>query len=320
MPLYEIFSHSDRFHYRANIFSLATCFVILCTILTFLPPFLFAYYAGGFWVKEASYSEQPRVNYSAKYIVIVDNDDSTRNRFFASSYLDINTVFRDVLITGTNTFDAYDTNRDGVTDQFYITIQVLFGSTTTVVSLQNLNVWIIFQYELRARQYILMETMALVNLFPPDNMVLSNNPNVTVLGDLVLKQRQPIQSSGSDSTYNQSIINLDNLFTTSSIDLNPVLDEYFTRNYYTSYEPQYVRWRRGATSGTNILTINIIVNTKQQAIRFIPGFWQEFKWGWIQYICALLPFILVFNRIKEFVFQSQLVRTSVEFPYHRHKS
>ncbi|CAF1201039.1 unnamed protein product [Rotaria sordida] len=320
MPLYEVFSHSDRYHYRANLFSLATCFLILCTILTFLPPFLFAYYANGFWIKEGRYSEQARINYSSKYILFVDNNDITTNRFFISSYSSINAIFRNVMIFGTNTFSAIDNNNDNIVDQFSITFQVLVGNNNTNVIINNINVWLIFQYELRARQYINMETMALINLFPPNGITLSNNPNVTIVGDLILEQRQPIQSSGIDTIYNKSIINLDNLFTTSSINLNPILDEYFTRKYYTSYQTQYIKWKSGTITGTNILTINIIVNIGRQSIRFIPGFWQEFKWGWIQYICVLLPFIFVFNRIKEFVFHNQLVKTLIELPYHRYKA
>lgn len=318
MLLYEAFSHSNRFHYRAHICSLATCFLIICTILTFLPPFLFAYYAGGFWIKEGLYTEQPRINYSAKYILIADNSDTALNRFFSSSYSSLNTVFREVVLSGTNTFTAKDTNADGVTDQLSVVLQIFFGTTTA--NLQNLNVWLMFQYELRGRQYVDMETMVLVNLLPPNNIALANNPNVTVVGDLILDQRRPFQSSGYDTTYNSSIINLDTLLTQSSLDLNPVLDQYFTRSYYTSFQQQFVRWKPGAISGSNILTVNITLNIKPQRIRFIPGFWQEFKWGWIQYVCVLLPFVAGFNHIKELVFKKQLVRTLVEFPYHRHKA
>jgi len=317
MPLYEIFSHSDRFHYRANLFSLAICFLILCTALTFLPPFLFAYFAGGFWIKESSYTEQPRINYSSNYILIMENSDSTTtNQFFSSSYASINTIFQDVLIPGTNTFSAIDNNNDGITDQFSITFQ-FFNQAN--VSFDNVDLWLIFQYELRARQYIYMETMLLINLVQPETISVSNNPNVSTIGEFILEQRQPIQSSGSDFTYNQSIIDLNNLFTTSSLNLSTILDEYFTRKYYTTYQSESIKWETGAITATNTLNINILINVDTQSIRFIPGFWQEFKWGWIQYVSVLLPFIIVFNRIKEFVFRKQFVRTLVEIPYHQYK-
>jgi transmembrane protein 231 len=315
MSVYELFSHSDRFHYRANLFSLATCFLILCTALTFLPPFLFAYYAGGYWIKESRYSEQPRVNYSSKYILITQNSDTTKP-FFSSSYASINSIFQNAFIPGTTTVSAIDNNNDGITDQFFITFQFSYGSG---VQINSVDLWLIFQYELRARQSIIMETMLLINFIAPGIIDISNNPNISSAGELILEQRQPIQSSGSDTTYNTSIIDLDNLFQTSSLNLSTVLDEYFTRKYYTSYQSQNLKWTPGTISSSNILSINIMINIGSQSIRFIPGFWQEFKWGWIQYVSVLLPFIIVFNRIKEFVFRKQFVRTLVEIPYHRYK-
>jgi transmembrane protein 231 len=315
MSLYEIFSHSDRFHYRANLFSLATCFVFLCTALTFLPPFIFAYFAGGYWIKESTYSEQPRVNYSSQYILIMDDPNPT-SPFFSSSYASLNTMFQDAFIPGTCTFLAIDNNNDEITDQFSISLQFSYENN---IQMNNLNLWLIFQYELRARQAINMQTMVLINLFPPGPIALSGNPSVFTAGELFLEQRQPIQSSGTDLTYNTSIIDLDNLFTTSSLNLDSVLNNYFTRNYYTSYQPEYVQWPPGTAEGTNILTINVTIDIVTQSIRFIPGFWQEFKWGWIQYVSVLIPFIYVFNYIKEFVFHHRLVRTLVELPYHRYK-
>ncbi|CAF1583765.1 unnamed protein product, partial [Rotaria sordida] len=72
----------------------------------------------------------------------------------------INAIFRNVMIFGTNTFSAIDNNNDNIVDQFSITFQVLVGNNNTNVIINNINVWLIFQYELRARQYINMETMA----------------------------------------------------------------------------------------------------------------------------------------------------------------
>ncbi|CAF1064056.1 unnamed protein product [Adineta steineri] len=317
MPLYEVFSHSDRFHYRANLFSLATCFVILCTILTFLPPFLFAYFAEGFWIKEGSYSEQARVSYSG-YIVTIDYTNSVGSQVkISSSYAPLNTAFRDAFISGINSLTSNDTNGNGIDNQFSIAFQFPFDDNTIVIN--NINVWLIFQYELRARQYINMKTMALINLYS-NGMSLASNPTVTAEGNLIFQQRQPIQSSGNDITYNQSIIDTDSLLATSPIDFNPILNTYFKRKYYTSYQSESLKWASGTTSTDSSLNINITINVNSQSIRFIPGFWQEFKWGWIQYLSVLLPFIMIFNRIKEFVFQNQLVRTLVDMPRHRYKS
>jgi len=317
MPLYEVFSHSDRYHYRAKLFSLATCFLILCTALTFLPPFLFAYFAGGYWTKESSYSEQARVNYSSQYILLLDNSEGSLSSFFSSSFATLNSISQNALIPSTSTSELLDTNKDGITDQISVSLQLIMNSG---ISIDSMNLFLIFQYELQAKQYINMQTMALMNLSPPTQISTTNNPTVTIVGDLILHQRQPIQSSGTDLIYNKSIIEPNNLANIRLSTFDSIIDNYLTRKYYTTFQSESIQWTDGtdSTSG-NLLTLNILLNIRHQSIRFIPGFWQEFKWGWIQYVCVLLPFIAVFNRIKEFVFRNQFVRTLVEVPMHRYK-
>lgn len=42
---------------------------------------------------------------------------------------------------------------------------------------------------------------------------------------------------------------------------------------------------------------------------YLPGFWEIIKFAWIQYVSILLIFLWVFERIKRFVFQNQVVPT-----------
>ena len=321
MTLYEIFSHSDRFHYRARLLSPATCLLILCATLTLLPPFLLAYFAGGFWRKESLYTEQPRIESSSKYILLINPKGTTDpDPFFASSYASLNSLFHDALLSGTASISPVDTNQDGVPDQLTCTLEIFFSTDTVAIS--SIDAWLVFQYELRARQRLTMETAALIHLVPPGpSTTLATNPTVTVRGTLTLEQRQPIQSSGSDTTYNSSFVDSQRLLSTSSLNFGSVLNEYFSRKFYTSFQAEQSNWQPGISpTGSNKLTVNIIVDIRPQSIRFIPGFWQEFKWGWIQYVCLLLPFVAGFNRLREFAFRNQLVRTLVELPSRCYKA
>ena len=269
-------------------------------------------------MKEAFYVEQARVNSSLKYLLLVNNDDTTNNRFLATSFASLASMDERTVLPASGTFQAVDPNSDGINDQLSTIVEILFASDT--ITIQNVNVWLIVQYELRGRQRIVMESLALVQLVPPQNSLLSgSSPIVTVVGDLIFKQRQPIQSFGLDTRYNASIIDAASLSASSSSpDFTSQLNDYFARKYYTSYQVQRATWKTGL-AGTNKLTVNVTMNIRRQSIRFIPGFWQEFKWGWIQYLSVLLPFVLVSNRIKEFVFRHHLVRSWVERPLHRQK-
>jgi len=314
MYYYELFSHSDRFSYRAHIISSATCVLILCTILTFLSPFLLTYYTGDFWPKESFYSEQPRLDNTIKFILIADNNGT--DGFFMSSYSILNDNFKENILYGTKTESLSDIDGDGLIDQFRVSFDLEIPSSS--ITIRNINIWLIFQYQLSEKQLINMETMALVSIVPPSILTPAMNTNLTVYGQLVFEQNNAIQSAGNDSTYNQSIININS--SSPPPDLDSILADYFTRNYYTSYQQQYTWLTPRTSSDTNILTINVIVNIGRQLIRYVPGFWQDFKWGWIQYISVLLPFIIVFNRLKLFVFSNHLVRTLVPLSTHRYKA
>ncbi|CAF1633967.1 unnamed protein product [Adineta ricciae] len=314
MYFYELFSHSDRFNYRTHIISSATCVLILCTALTFLSPFLLTFYTGDFWIVDSVYSEQPQIDNHTNFILQVDNDD-TSNRFFLSSYSTLNRNYQSDLLSASSDFVSNDTDGDGLLDQYRLTFDIQLPSSTTNV--RSINLWLIFKYKLRQRQHITTETMALANFIPPSTLQPSNNQQITIYGQLVLKQRKVIPNSGEDSSYNEEISN--SLSSSSVPDLDSILSKYFSRNYYTSFETQYTSLTT-RTSTTTGLTFTVVMNVGRQAIHYQPGFWQAFKWGWIQYICTLLPFLFVFYRLTLFVFSNNLVRTSAPLPNHRHKA
>lgn len=43
--------------------------------------------------------------------------------------------------------------------------------------------------------------------------------------------------------------------------------------------------------------------------RYRPGFWQLIKMAWIQYLAILFIFLFLFDRVKRFVFENQVVTT-----------
>ncbi|UJR30853.1 hypothetical protein I4U23_018368 [Adineta vaga] len=314
MYFYELFSHSDRFSYRSHLISSATYVLFLCTVLTLLPPFLLTYYTGDFWLTESIYSEQPRLDNNTKFILQVDNDGSN-NQFFLSSYSNLNRNLQSNLLISDTIFTTNDTDSDGLLDQYRMTFDIVFASTSTI---RSINIWLIFQYELRVKQHITMETMALANFVPSSTLQSTSNQHVTIYGQLMFKQKKAIQSSGIDLTYNELIIDSNSL--SLSPDLNDILDKYFARNYYTSFQTQYTSTTARTSTDTDRLTITLVMNVGRQAIRYMPGFWQAFKWGWIQYISVLLPFFYIFHRLKLFVFSNHLVRTFVPLPKHRHQA
>ncbi|CAF1411886.1 unnamed protein product, partial [Didymodactylos carnosus] len=151
-------------------------------------------------------------------------------RSFSSSYISLNAAFSSILLYANQKSVANDTDSDGIIDQYKIDFIVPLAGAYKI---GNIDAWLFFDYELRGRQSVVMETLALISLVPPKS-VYSNN--VTVYGQLVFEQRKPIQSSGVDSSLNTSILTYDNGAVPV---LNTILDNYFTRNYYTTFQQQY---------------------------------------------------------------------------------
>lgn len=90
MVLYEVFSHSIKKRYKTSIFSKATIVQLISIVLTYLSPFLIAYFTGGFWIKEKSFTEMPDIKFQYRYIVLLEGDDST---YISSSYESINQIY-----------------------------------------------------------------------------------------------------------------------------------------------------------------------------------------------------------------------------------
>uniref|UniRef100_A0A2K5QD61 Transmembrane protein 231 n=1 Tax=Cebus imitator TaxID=2715852 RepID=A0A2K5QD61_CEBIM len=55
--------------------------------------------------------------------------------------------------------------------------------------------------------------------------------------------------------------------------------------------------------------INAVIRYPVEVISYQPGFWEMVKFAWVQYVSILLIFLWVFERIKIFVFQNQVVTT-----------
>ncbi|CAF0740051.1 unnamed protein product [Didymodactylos carnosus] len=156
-----------------------------------------------------------------------------------------------------------------------------------------------------------METLGLISLVPPIGLTTKI---VTIYGQLQFEQNQPIKSHGSDSTLDTSI------FPDNIQPLDNILSNYFSRTYYTLFKQQYIQWT-SSIQEPSTLQVTVVLNVGRQTVRYVPSFWEEFKWGLIQYTAVLIPLLFLINKAKEFLFANQLVRTIVHTSNNkRHKA
>ena len=305
MVLYKIYSQEHRIRYFAHPCSTAIVFQIICLILTFLPPLFTSYFTSGFYYKELTYHEQPNVVFLRRYNVIIEG--TTTTPIFSSSDPLLNSYFTDYYLPSSlSTSIPRDVNNDGVIDQQTLSIEQSIDSALTLK--KNLELWLFFRYTLNRYPTADMETLGRILLSAPS--AISNYKSVTIFGQLRFHQRDPILTYQNISTLQGSVINYTNIQATPS--LNRIYNDYLSRNYFTSFETEYVQWSPSSSPPSSALTIKVVVNVGSQAIRYVPNFWKEFRWTWIQYVTSLLPFYYLANKIKEFVFSKKLVRTFVK--------
>lgn len=306
MALYPIYSQEYRTRYFANIFSIAFFFQIICLLFTFLPPLFTGYFTSGFYYKELTYTEQPNVTFINRYNLIIDSSTET---WFSSSDLRANQFFQSVRVPSyLRSTIAEDLNKDDIADRQIFSLDIQTPSSTSIAK-NTINLWLLFNYTLTRYPTIKMQTLGLINLKVPPNT--GSKMSVDVYGTLRFQQRLPISPS-------TNVTNLQTLIDYTSFNVQPSLDEiltnYASRNFSTRFETNYVQWNNPMTStstGSSLLTIRVIIDYRPQTIRYVPNFWKEFRWAWINYMAGLVPFFYLMNKVKEFAFSNGLVRTIV---------
>ncbi|XP_030044592.1 transmembrane protein 231 isoform X2 [Microcaecilia unicolor] len=128
-----------------------------------------------------------------------------------------------------------------------------------------------------------------------------------VNADLKLQQRQPLNHRGLDTRYNMSVIDGTSPFA-SAYDLTNIIAAYRDRNVTTVLSDFNPVWQVGRAADSPFM-IDAVIRYPVEVISYQPGFWEMIKFAWIQYVSILLIFLWVFERIKIFVFQNQVLTT-----------
>lgn len=304
MAVYEVFSHPELRRYKTQVCTKATFLQLFCIALTFIPPFLIAYRSHGFWQKVDVYQEQPDVHF--KYALFVIMDTSRDGDYVAwSTYQNFNQLQMEHLRVPLVKATEEDTNDDGKFDKLKFQLDMPLLDTEQV---HGVKVILLFDYLLRKYSYFQMESLAYIEY----NSAVSG-AKLEYVGDLVLQQREPLNHKGRDTRFNDSVIDEKSLYA-EEYDFGRIFRKYSKRNVTTTLEQDYPVWisSRGANQP---FVLEATIRYPEANVLYTPGFWQELKHGWIQYLAILLVFLFVFDRIKVFIFSNQLVSTMIERPW-----
>ncbi|XP_012860610.1 transmembrane protein 231 [Echinops telfairi] len=266
----------------------------------------------GFWLKRSSYEEQPTVRFQHQ-VLLVALLGPERGGFLAwSTFPTFNRLQGDHLRIPLVSSREEDKNQDGKMDALHLKLELPLQSSEHVLGVQLI---LTFSYQLHRMSTFVMQSMA----FLQSSFALPGS-QLYVNGDLKLQQKQPLSYSGLDVRYNVSVINGTSPFA-SDYDLTRIVAAYQERNVTTILMDPNPIWLVGRAAEAPFV-INAVIRYPVEVISYQPGFWEMIKFAWVQYVSILLIFLWVFERIKIFVFQNQVVTTipvGTTFPGERYK-
>ncbi|XP_060109864.1 transmembrane protein 231 [Heteronotia binoei] len=288
---------------RAGLCSLAALALALLAALTVLPPLLLAFRSHGFWLKRSSYAEQPSVRFLHQGLLAALTQGGGSLGW--SSFAACNRLLGARLRLPRLSAREEDINQDGVMDLLHFQLELPLQSTEQILGIQLI---LTFSYQLQRMSTFVMQSMAYLQSFSP-----VPGSRVVVNGDLKLRQRQPLGHCGLDNRYNVSVINGSSPFA-QDYDLQNIVAAYQARNVTTVLStdtgPIWVVGR----APSDPFVIQATIHYPVELIVYQPGFWEMIKFAWIQYVCLLLIFLWICERIKPFLFQNQVLFAAPVLP------
>ncbi|XP_035207045.1 transmembrane protein 231-like isoform X2 [Stegodyphus dumicola] len=221
MALYEVFSHSVKIKHKTTLCSKTSLFYILATALQFIFPILVAYYTQGFLKRTGTYREQPDVSFKHKMLLILETK-FPEQLIFWSSYKKLNQMMssRTLQLIPEIEHREVDANRDGKKDEIQMSIDI----PLTDQEIYSVKLILIFDYKLYLYSYFQMECAAFIYC----SSALPGSA-LSVVGDLMFIQKQPLKHTGEDERYNIPVID-DKKDDFSSTNLKNIFLEYSRRN------------------------------------------------------------------------------------------
>lgn len=298
MAFYEVYSHPALVRYRSSVFSKATLFMLVVLCLTYIPPLLVAYRSQGFWVKTSSYEEQPVVRFQYEMVVVAST--SVQGDYVAwSTFPHLNHLQGAHLRVPAVSVREEDDNQDGKHDRMLLQMTLPLSPEEQLYSLQLL---LTFSYQLYR-----MSTVAMQSLVYMHFSSAVPGARLFVSGDLRLQQKAPLPHRGLYNIYNVSVIDGSSPFA-RAYELEHIIRKYQQRNLTTVLSNSMPVWTPGRAAAAPF-ELSLEIRYPLEVITYRPGFWETIKFAWIQYVSVLLVFLWVFQRIKTFVFERQILTT-----------
>lgn len=318
----QVYHTPLRRRYYANRCSSAYCFFLLVVTVALCLPFFMAYSASGpsFWLKHATYLEEPVVKYNYKLLLLLEGTQAggtLPQTLFFSTVAPLNAMSQENLRVPVLRTQEVDGDLDGVAERLEISAMMPVSNGEAIYSAK---LAVFFEYQLRDHAKLIMETMG----FLSTSSALAGQ-SLYVDADLNWHQTWPLSIKGgySEPYRSEELLDTDTISPwdggkgASTIDMATILARYRSRNYTTELNERSVLWQgmlpAPALTNGDDGTFNLTATIRYpiQTITYSPTASEVLFDGWIRYASMLVVVYLALDLICAFVFHHQLVDTYV---------
>ncbi|KAK5646602.1 hypothetical protein RI129_005066 [Pyrocoelia pectoralis] len=294
MVVLEIYSKCLAIKYKTYLISKATVFTLILRIISVVLPFFIVYNSRAFWMKHDSFYEQPTVNFRGEYIFSALTNN-TGTPIFCNNFPFLQKFANFDRCPLLKVAEIRKNNHDKIDElQFSITVDI---NTLKMVSFYLM---LTLDYALHTVCPMKMQSAIIVY-----NNCQNTPKEINLSAQLGLLQFTPLgcHQHRTNNRYNYPIVN-DKEEIISKFDIARILQSYNTRNISTRLINMYTTYATGKSSE---FTLNLRVQYPTHHIYYTPGFWQEMKWAWIQFLSVFIIFLWITDKIMQYVFDNRLL-------------
>uniref|UniRef100_A0A7S1G4P2 Transmembrane protein 231 n=1 Tax=Bicosoecida sp. CB-2014 TaxID=1486930 RepID=A0A7S1G4P2_9STRA len=297
-----------RKRFFASRLSCAYCVWLLSAVAIVLVPFLIAFGAGSFWLKEKLYHEQPDVTFRNELVLLVEGTSATTGPFqlmWTSEAAANELIAADALRAPIVRTASTDANRDGRTDAVTVDVSlpVLAGERVSSATLLAF-----FDFKMHEPAKLMMD--AVVAATASGALPAAG---ASVVADIAFRQRAPLLVKGGYLApyVDAPLFDAAAAASVADVTVPAILRRAADRNYTAELRSPVVSWDADVAGVATTFDLHVDLRVPPSLAYATPAASEIFKHGWVQYV-AVLAFVWALVRVlRDFLFDQRLVGAHV---------
>eukprot|EP00818_Percolomonas_sp_WS_P009917 CAMPEP_0117437322 /NCGR_PEP_ID=MMETSP0759-20121206/1463_1 /TAXON_ID=63605 /ORGANISM="Percolomonas cosmopolitus, Strain WS" /LENGTH=322 /DNA_ID=CAMNT_0005228949 /DNA_START=15 /DNA_END=983 /DNA_ORIENTATION=+ len=295
MPTIHISPIFRKYDSYGNIISLLLPFIIylLCLVLTFVV----AFFTGDYYSQLNSYYEQPQATFTQKSILILQTSSGPKvwtssnhlnslidptqliQPVFKLSYQQDTGLSRQVAIMR----NQFTPNPDAKVDNYHVNMKVHLQNGEEVYGVEYLTYFL-----------LKLESIAHIDMHSVVHLQQQAAQPVTALktmGELHLKQKTPFNRFHSDTGFNYTSTEFENVKSISELNTYQLVKDFYDREETAIFRDDVNIFTYG--KGASQFELDLDVSVPEWIIYYRPDFFESVKHAYVQFVAIGLPIFFI---------------------------